>query len=135
MKLNPIRRRADGRLGLGRNLSAYVDYDDAWAGLYIEAGALYWCPVPFVVVKWTGLPARFAFASIALGLFALAALPGWWCVLFTLWLGWPGGVLAVRGALAEHRRMQAVRAARSDPDDEDLDDEIDLAGLSGERKE
>ena len=43
--------RRDRRNRLGR-ISVYVEPRDAWIGLYVAPGALYFCPLPFVVIKW-----------------------------------------------------------------------------------
>lgn len=43
---------SDHRARLGR-LSVYVEPRDAWIGVYVDPRAIYVCPVPFVVLRWT----------------------------------------------------------------------------------
>lgn len=43
----PARRWRVGRLAL------YVEPRDAWIGVYVAPDAVYVCPLPFLVAKWT----------------------------------------------------------------------------------
>jgi hypothetical protein len=49
-------------------LSVYLEPRDAWIGLYRGDEALFWCPVPFLVVRWSGDPALFGTALVLAGL-------------------------------------------------------------------
>ena len=40
------------RMHVGR-LQIYADPRDAWVGAYLARDALYVCPVPFAVLRWT----------------------------------------------------------------------------------
>ena len=42
------------RLYLGR-LAVYLEPRDAWIGAYIADGAVYVCPLPFLVIRWNRL--------------------------------------------------------------------------------
>ena len=33
-------------------IRVYLEPRDAWVGLYVAPAALYFCPLPFVVVRW-----------------------------------------------------------------------------------
>lgn len=33
-------------------LKVYLEPRDAWIGLYVAPNAFYFCPLPFLVVKW-----------------------------------------------------------------------------------
>jgi len=39
------------RITIGR-LAMYVEPRDAWVGSYIGPDAVYFCPLPFFVVRW-----------------------------------------------------------------------------------
>jgi hypothetical protein len=39
-------------LALGR-LSVYVDPRDVWVGVYVAPAAVYACPLPLLVIKWS----------------------------------------------------------------------------------
>ncbi|MGS2645923.1 hypothetical protein [Streptosporangium sp. G12] len=45
------------RLRIGR-LSIYLEPRDLWVGLYIAPTALYFCPLPVLVLKWDRQEAR-----------------------------------------------------------------------------
>jgi hypothetical protein len=38
-------------------LRVYIDWSDAWVGAYIGPGAIYFCPLPFLVIRWKRRPA------------------------------------------------------------------------------
>ena len=40
------------RLRLGR-VQLYIEPRDAWVGVYVDPKAVYVCPLPFVVVRWS----------------------------------------------------------------------------------
>lgn len=40
------------RLTFG-HLALYLEPRDCWVGVYAAPGAVYVCPLPFVVVRWT----------------------------------------------------------------------------------
>jgi len=46
------RRRAGRRWQLGR-LAAYLEPRDVWVGVYVAEQAVYVCPLPCVVVRWS----------------------------------------------------------------------------------
>lgn len=33
-------------------LAVYIEPRDAWFGVYVSPGAVYVCPLPFVVLRW-----------------------------------------------------------------------------------
>jgi hypothetical protein len=41
------------RLHLGRRLTVYLDRRDGWVGVYLAEAAVYVCPLPFVVLRWS----------------------------------------------------------------------------------
>jgi hypothetical protein len=43
---------SDRRLRLGR-FSAYIEPRDAWIGVYVAPAAVYVCPLPFLVARWS----------------------------------------------------------------------------------
>lgn len=43
---------SDRRIRLGR-LQVYIEPRDAWIGAYVAAAAVYVCPAPFLVLRWT----------------------------------------------------------------------------------
>jgi hypothetical protein len=43
---------SDHRLRLGR-LAVYVEPIDLWVGVYLADDAIYVCPVPTVVLRWS----------------------------------------------------------------------------------
>jgi hypothetical protein len=48
-------RRGEGpvrRLTIGR-LQMYVEPRDVWVGLYVSPEALYVCPLPLCVIRWS----------------------------------------------------------------------------------
>lgn len=40
------------RLRLGR-AQIYIEPRDAWIGVYVDPKAIYVCPLPFVVFRWS----------------------------------------------------------------------------------
>jgi hypothetical protein len=40
------------RVRFGR-LALYVEPRDAWVGVYVAPDAVYVCPLPFLVARWT----------------------------------------------------------------------------------
>lgn len=43
---------SDHRLSF-RRIQLYIEPRDAWVGVYVDPKAVYVCPLPFVVVRWT----------------------------------------------------------------------------------
>ncbi|MEV4079203.1 hypothetical protein AB0J43_02770 [Nonomuraea fuscirosea] len=43
------------RLRFGR-IQIYIEPRDLWRGLYIGKDAIYWCPLPTIVVRWERRP-------------------------------------------------------------------------------
>jgi hypothetical protein len=43
---------SDGRLRWGR-LAVYLEWRDQWIGRFIADDAVYWCPLPCLVLRWT----------------------------------------------------------------------------------
>jgi hypothetical protein len=41
------------RWHLGSRLQLYVEPRDAWVGVYVAPNAVYVCPLPFLVVRWS----------------------------------------------------------------------------------
>jgi hypothetical protein len=41
------------RLKAGRRLAVYVEPRDVWVGAYVAADAVYVCPLPLLVFRWT----------------------------------------------------------------------------------
>lgn len=40
------------RVHLGR-IQLYIEPRDAWVGVYVDPKAVYLCPLPFIVVRWS----------------------------------------------------------------------------------
>ena len=74
-----------------RRLSVYLDRRDAWVGAFRDHGVFYWCPIPFLVVRWEGDPRGLGVTLALSGLLSQILGPPWPVSgLIVLWLVWPG---------------------------------------------
>lgn len=44
---------ASRRLRLGRRLEVYLEPRDIWVGVYVAEAAVYVCPLPLLVLRWS----------------------------------------------------------------------------------
>jgi hypothetical protein len=100
-------RRVDGRLWLGGHLVVYVEPRDAWRGLFFGEQGIYWCPLPLLVVKWTGNRPRFLAALLAVTVAAMVAAHGWWKLIPAFELGLPTMLAMWRGSTMQRRLENA----------------------------
>lgn len=77
-----------------RRRRIYLEPADGWVGVYRgPSGDVFWCPLPFLVVRWTRSTRSFGLLLSLLGLVAPVMLLPWPLSLVgVLWLAGPGAV-------------------------------------------
>lgn len=65
---------SDRRLRIGR-LATYIEWRDLWVGVFVAADAVYVCPLPTLVLRWT----RRVQPTINLGRRRLPPMAIWHC--------------------------------------------------------